>query len=148
MLKSWLESDLVWPGEKRGSLKKTQPVWMECIPGRESIGLMFEFSRTVSSTNILNFTVPRITIRYSVQWGMECKPRLILVRATFCTLSRPSYIKMLVLHLFFFKCAFVCCFKTFFKNLATLGHKIWNDLILIIGFYILTYDVMQNFVWK
>ena len=60
--------------------------------------------------------------------GVECEPPHFLVRATFCTISRPSHLKMLVLQFFFFNCAFFCRFKTFFKNPATLGHKIWKDL--------------------
>ena len=64
------------------------------------------------------------------QWSIrrvEWKPPYFLVRATFCKLSRPSHLKMLVLKLFVFKCSLICCINTFFKNLATLGHKynIW-----------------------
>ena len=42
---------------------------------------------------------------------------------------RPSHPKMLVLQFLFFKCALICCLKTFFKNPATLGHKenIWGS---------------------
>ena len=45
--------------------------------------------------------------------GLECKPPHFLIRATFFTLSHPSHIKMLVLHIFFYKFAFFCRFKTF-----------------------------------
>ena len=55
--------------------------------------------------------------------GVECEPPHVLVRATFCTLSHPSHLKMLVLQVFFFKCALICLLNTFFRNPSALGHK-------------------------
>ena len=59
-------------------------------------------------------------ILYAPARGVECEPPHFLVRATFCTLSRLTHLKMLVLQVFIFKCFLLCRLKTFFKNPATL----------------------------
>ena len=55
-----------------------------------------------------------------VQRWVEWEPRHFLIRTALCTLSRPSHIKILVLH-FLFTNVFFLSIQTFFKNPARLG---------------------------
>ena len=57
--------------------------------------------------------------------------------------ARPSIL--------FFKCALIYRLKTFLKNPATLGKKIYKDLHILglcFDLLILTYDVIHHFVLK
>ena len=55
-------------------------------------------------------------LRYLPKGRVECDPPHFFVRVTFCTFSRPSHIKMLVLHLFFFKLTFSVVLKHLKKS--------------------------------
>ena len=58
-------------------------------------------------------------------WGEEGQPHQSLVRTTFSSFSRPNHIEILVLSILFFLSVRFLKINTFFKNLATLGHR-WN----------------------
>ena len=57
--------------------------------------------------------------------GEEGQPHQSLVRTTFSSFSRPNHIEILVLSILFFLSVRSLKINTFFKNMATLGHR-WN----------------------
>ena len=66
-----------------------------------------------------------MTYILELQWGEEGQPQQFLVRATFSSFSRPSYLKILVLSKIFFKRLILAKIRIFIFNLPTLGNK-WN----------------------
>ena len=63
----------------------------------------------------------------TVRRGEEGQPHQSLVRTTFSSFSRPNHIEILVLSILFFLSVRSLKIYTFFKNLATLGHKTWLE---------------------
>ena len=61
--------------------------------------------------------------RQRVYGGEEGQPHQSLVRTTFSSFSRPNHIEILVLSILFFLSVRSLKINTFFKNMATLGHK-------------------------
>ena len=59
----------------------------------------------------------------AVERGEEGQPHQSLVRTTFSSFSRPNHIKSLVLSILFFSSVRSLKINTFFKNMATLGHR-------------------------
>ena len=57
------------------------------------------------------------------QRGEEGQPHQSLVRTTFSSFSRPNQIEILDLSILFFLSVRSLKINTFFKNMATLGHK-------------------------
>ena len=71
----------------------------------------------------------------TVRRGEEGQPHQSLVRTTFSSFSRPNHI---VLSILFFLSVRSLKINTFFKNMATLGHR-WNIKFSQLNF---------RFVWK
>ena len=65
----------------------------------------------------------RYFLRNTVERGEEGQPHQSLVRTTFSPFSRPNYLELLVLSILFFLSVRSLKINTFFKNMATLGHK-------------------------
>ena len=63
----------------------------------------------------------------AVEGGEEGQPHQSLVRTTFSSFSRPNHIEILVLSILFFLSVRYLKINTFFKNMATLGHKTWLE---------------------
>ena len=59
--------------------------------------------------------------------GEEGQPHQSLVRTTFSSFSRLNHIEILVLSILFFLIVQSLKINTFFKNMATLGHKTWLE---------------------
>ena len=59
--------------------------------------------------------------------GEEGQPHHTLVRTTFSSFSRPNHLEILVLSILFFLSVRSLKINSFFKNMATLGHKTWLE---------------------
>ena len=69
--------------------------------------------------SVYNFTLSLMFIGR----GEEGQPHQSLVRTTFLSFSRPNHIEILFLSILFFLSVRSLKINTFFKNMATLGHK-------------------------
>ena len=75
--------------------------------------------------------MPKDNIYYfdNAKGGEEGQPHQSLVRTTFSSFSRPKHLGILESFDYFVLKSFQNSwrYKTIFKNLASLGHKIWMD---------------------
>ena len=99
-----------------------------CIPSPLAPGpirgqsYLFCLFWTIRNTMALTY------IFLSISWGEEGQPHQSLVPTTF-SFSRPHHIEILVniIQYYFFLSVRSLKINTFFKNIATLGHKTWLE---------------------
>jgi len=74
-----------------------------------------------------NLFLLQTILQKPIEGGEEGQAQQFIVRATFSLFSRPSHLGILVLRILCVLKFPILEDKTIFKNLATLGHKIWID---------------------